>query len=230
MQTSEISSNLFKGAYGILPSTPATKTKSVSFSGNPLYKINLKKKKPNGEYETIPALFCQLIKNNRKDKKIIAKLRKSWRNETTYGNDISMGFLKYKSNRESYYFTEIIDPEKNPNKKITCIVKSTNPNQPKNKDVFMIEYLQSSPDIADVKNPPIKGSGELCLYSLIKIAKQYGFKEVRLSSTKYGFYEEMKFEVIKRYGKDGKIAAEYRLDASNFDSFIERVEKKYNLN
>lgn len=252
VETSTIPSHLFRGAYGVVPfkaSIDVSKPNSYNlpFKANPLYNINLRKLMPNGEYELTPALFCQLIKRSKTDKKCILNLKKIWEDTTEYGGGIFKDFLEDKSSKASYFCTELIDPKIGLDKRITCIVKTTNPKNPENKDSFFVKFMQSSPEIANIKDPPIKGSGELCLCELVKIAKENGFKEIKLSSTMDSFYEKMGFEkyenivppyrldflkfdsFIERIKKYGNIVTRYRLDSSQFDSFIERVEKKYEL-
>lgn len=110
---------------------------------------------------------------------------------------------------------------------------------------MFIDFLQSAPDIADNAQSKIRGAGELAVYSAVKEAKEKGLKKIELTSgsaTSNTFYDKIGFDCVYvsydpdsrlRHGKGlGDLIAIggcYELPSEKFDSFINRVEAKYNI-
>lgn len=216
-----------------LPLNQLQKSKNISFSSNPLYNIHLKKLMPNGKYDFITASFSQLVKKDEKDEECILKLKKAWAENTKYGAYISNDFLKDNSSKESYFVTEIMDSKMEPYEKVTCIMETTNPGKSKSRGFFNVNFMQASPEIANIKKPKFKGSGELSLYCIAQMAKKFGYEKIRVVSFNDNFYKKMGFKRKLGYKRIGKYDIKvlfYELPSSNFDSFIKRVSKKYHLN
>lgn len=233
-QMAEVPSVLLKGAYGVIPfkgqKINGTKNNAeVSFGANPLLDINLKKL-INKQYEFVPAKFSELVIGDNSDQWAMLNLEELWKNKTELTGSFVTTFFNSKG-EESFYLTEIPDSNKELFDRITCLLKTTNP-KVQQKESFDVHILQSSPCIANVKNSPIKGSGELSLYAATRLAKENGFKKVRLNSLNDSFYDNMEFKKVEVVYKDEEFPNEggiYELPAELFDEFLERVEKKYNF-
>ena len=60
------------------------------------------------------------------------------------------------------------------------------------------------------------------MYEAVKVAKKEGYQKVDLYSTNNSFYQKIGFE------KNPK-SNFFSLDKSQYDSFLSRVEQKYNI-
>ena len=58
----------------------------------------------------------------------------------------------------------------------------------------------------------------------VKEAKEHGFESVQLLSANNSFYEHMGFTTMEKYRQNW-----YELPSSEFDKFLERIEKKYGM-
>lgn len=203
------------------------RAKKVSFGSILLFKIKLKKLMPNGKYDFIPGSFIQLFEKDPQDKERILELQKQWGdNKTKYGETIINDFLRHDSEKEAFFATEIMDPETS-SQKITCLIKATNPENPRRKRVFKINFIQASPDIVGSKPQEIKGSGAMGMYGIVKLAKKYGFKRVTVDSTNNKFYKEIG---LKKVGEITKKSSYFELERKNFKPFLKKNEEKYSLN
>lgn len=232
-KTNTIPSELLKGAYGVIPfkgvSTKQKASHSVSFTANPLYKINLKEVAEEGIQRLVPGSFSELVLKDQKDEWALLNVEEMWSkiDKTDYTRCFTDNFIKEKDSR-SYFVTEFVDSAKDLQDRITCLIETTNPKTVQNKDLFEIDLLQASPLIANKGNSaPIKGSGELSLYGAVKIAKENGFKKVGLISTNNSFYEKMGFTEIEKV--DPVEGSWYELAADKFDDFLAKIAEKYNL-
>ena len=142
--------------------------------------------------------------------------------ETSYGITVSNNFL-WAACDNNFYIIEKSDKSKNTYRKTTCIMETT-PVDSEDKSMFRIFLLQSHPEIARKQHPKIKGSGELALYGGVKEAKEHGFESVQLLSANNSFYEHMGFTTMEKYRQNW-----YELPSSEFDKFLERIEKKYGM-
>lgn len=217
----EIPSSYLRGSFGII-----NNKNSLSFGQKHLYQINLKKRQPTGHYEFIPAYFSKLNPRNEDDRYFMEKLDGFWspKSDRNMAGDIAEDFFSERKNKENNFY--II--EKNDNEyyvdtfcRTTAVVETTNPKS-KNKSKFEIKYLQTNPDILYQDTPEIKGSGELMLYGCVKEAKKNGFDMVEIYSSNDSFYEHL--GLIER-----PKAHFFTLYPQEYDYFLERIEKKYNL-
>ncbi len=222
----QVCSSKIKGAYGLIGLRNVDRKNQISFMSRPLYSINLKKMMPDQSYEYVKANFSELSKRSKKDIQSVLALKQNWANKTKYGDYIANDFLSESSGKYNCYVTEVTSKEMPPEEKITCIMQVAKPKKTRKKNVFKINFIQSSPDIANVKLPKYKGSGELSLYGAIKVAQQKGYKKIRVISFNDDFYKKMGFKKIASIGKN---VSYFELDSKRFDYFLQRVSKKYNL-
>lgn len=184
----------------------------------------------------IPATATKL--DFQDDAKVMQHLRKSWGDSNTdYIDGIADTF---KSQKGSFSTISIEDTSKPFSDNIKSIIKTDIEN-----DTMFIDFLQSAPDIADNAQSKIRGAGELAVYSAVKEAKEKGLKKIELTSgsaTSNTFYDKIGFDCVYvsydpdsrlRHGKGlGDLIAIggcYELPSEKFDSFINRVEAKYNI-
>ena len=92
----------------------------------------------------------------------------------------------------------------------------------RDKSLFAVDYLQAHPNIENKQSPAIKGSGELMLYGCVKEAKEHGFKKVYISSSNNPFYEHLNL-------KPGARNSTFIIDEADYDSFLAKVEQKYEI-
>lgn len=205
--------------------TSTPKRKSISFGEIPIYQINLKQKNKDGQYSFIPACFSKINNKDKEDIVLMEKIGNYWSRkprETSYGITVSNNFL-WAACDNNFYIIEKSDKSKNTYRKTTCIMETT-PVDSEDKSMFRIFLLQSHPEIARKQHPKIKGSGELALYGGVKEAKEHGFESVQLLSANNSFYEHMGFTPMEKYRQNW-----YELPSSEFDKFLERIEKKYGM-
>ncbi|MDD3236545.1 MAG: hypothetical protein PHV37_00430 [Candidatus Gastranaerophilales bacterium] len=227
IKTSEISSKLLQGAYGILPAKTAKS--SVSFGANPIYDVNLRQV-VDGVQKLIPANFSELIIKNEGDEWAMLNVQDIWKRlgKTDYADCFADNFIKRKEDK-SYFVTELKDAVKELQDRITCLIETTNPKKTKDRDLFEVKLLQASPKIANkAETTSIKGSGEMSLYGAVRQAKEHGFSKVGLLSTNNSFYNKMGFSAVETY-EDGA-GGWYELPAEKFDEFLDKIAKKYKLN
>ena len=233
-----IPSSLLRGAYGVLPQKKIDaiqnleKPKSVSFSANPLYDINLKKLADNNLYEPLKAKFSQLL-NNDDDAWEMLNVQDVWGRlgSSEYTEMITDNFIKAKNPQRAYYLVETSDSRKELFERATALLETTNPKK-LDKDIFEIHFLQASPALVGKNAPEIKGSGELSLYGAVKVAKENGFKKVQLFSSNDGFYEKMGFVKAESLYPEDKTVSDggiFELSADMFDDFLVKIENKYKI-
>lgn len=192
--------------------------KRISFGERPLYNIKLKERLENDTFSKTDGTFASLNPDDKRDTELIKKLETLW-NPSGYAAVIAEEFLHpYKSKNSSFYIIEKNSPANDTLHKTTCIASATNVDNT-DKSAFEIDYIQTTPDISQSDNPQIKGSGELMVYGCVKEAQKYGFQKVSIFSSNNSFYEHLGFnKVAYRW---------YELPSSQYDEFLERVEKKY---
>ena len=217
----EIPSSYLRGSFGII-----NNKNSLSFGQKHLYQINLKKRQQAGHYEFIPAYFSKLNPRNEDDRYFMEKLDGFWspKSDRNMAGDIAEDFFSERKNKENnFYIIEKNDDEYYVDTfcRTTAVVETTNPKS-KNKSKFEIKYLQTNPDILYQDTPEIKGSGELMLYGCVKEAKEHGFKKVYISSSNNPFYEHLNL-------KPGERNSTFIIDEADYDSFLAKVEQKYEI-
>lgn len=211
---------------GLSPLYRTEKTKRVPFGSLHLLTIKLKKLMPNGKYDSIPASFIQLFEKDPIDRERILELQNQWGDKTKYGDKIIHDFLKHDSEKEAFFATEMVDP-KNSEKKITCLMKTTNPEKPRIKRLFEINFIQASPDIVGSKPQEIIHSGIMGVFSIVRIANDHGFRRITVKSTNDKFYKKIGF---KKAGSITKQSSYFELERKDFKPFLKKNEEKYSLN
>lgn len=192
----------------------------ISFGETPLYNIKLKERLENDTFSKTDGTFASLNPDDKNDAELIKKLETLW-NPSGYAAVIAEEFLHpHKSKNSSFYIIEKNSPANDTLHKTTCIASTTNVDNT-DKSAFEIDYIQTSPDISQSDKPQIKGSGELMVYGCVKEAQKYGFQKVSIFSSNNSFYEHLGFnKAAYRW---------YELPSSQYDEFLERVEKKYGM-
>lgn len=204
-----------------------------NFRGIKIFNANLIDKL-KGKF--IPATATKL--DFQDDSKVMQSLTKSWGDSNAdYIDGISDTFKRQKG---SFSTISVDDKTKPFSDNIKSIIKTDIEN-----DTMFIDFLQSAPDIADNSQSQLRGAGELAVYSAVKEAKEKGLKKIELTSgsaTSNTFYDKIGFDCVYvsydpdsrlRHGKGlGDLIAIggcYELPSNKFDSFINRVESKYNI-
>ena len=77
--------------------------------------------------------------------------------------------------------------------------------------------------------PKVKGAGELGILGLIKLAKENLLKKLSLSSANDTFYNKLGFEFNYEYVQSVSSSVTHSLPKRKYNSFIEKTEKKYNI-
>lgn len=192
----------------------------ISFGEKLLYNIKLKERLENDTFSKTDSSFASLNPDDKRDTELIKKLETLW-NPSGYAAVIAEEFLHpYKSKNSSFYIIKKNSPPDDTLHKTTCIASTTNVDNT-DKSAFEIDYIQTSPDISQSDEPQIKGSGELMIYGCVKEAQKYGFQKVSIFSSNNSFYEHLGFnKAAYRW---------YELPSSQYDEFLERVEKKYGM-
>ncbi len=204
-------------------STPS----DISFGSKALYKVMLRVKNPSGDYESVPALFTRVLQTNNKK---FQNLIQDWIKKDEYSlATFFPGAKGRKMPTQNFYALEMKNT-KNIHKNATAIM-STSDVVVDGQKALKIDILQSTPKVAkqsfeDVSylNNDIKGSGELMLYGAIKEAKAKGCKVLTLESSNDPFYQKMGMSHMTI--DDTSV---FRLYESQFDDFLARVEKKYQM-
>lgn len=192
-----------------------------SFGNTILDNAQLRKRALNGTYKQVDAFVSKLTKNDPKDLSVLDKIRESWRRNTAFSEEIMFCFKH--DERKNIYMTELKNKCLKIKQKVCCLMQTTNPDKCSSRDIFHIDFIQSAPSIADrVTQSPIKGAGELTIYEAVKTAKKEGYKRIQLSSIKDDFYSKIGFNEIEN-------THIFFLENKDFDNFLNRVEKKYNI-
>lgn len=194
-----------------------------SFGATKIDSVKLLKRVNKDTFTPIKGKFSELKFTDKEDISFMYKLQDSWQNLTKYCEAICRDFL----NRESdyrYFVTEAIDGKKS---KVTNLAEiEFKLGKDFKKKTCHVEFLQSAPDIATKKDTtPIKGSGEIAMYEIVKLAKKEKCKSVKLVSTADSFYEKLGMTKVDK----GKALSEFELKKADFKEFIDRIAKKYNL-
>lgn len=194
-----------------------------SFGATKIDSVNLLKRVSKDKFTPIKANFNELHFDDVDDIKLIYKLKEKWGNLAEYSSAICNDFLK-RVNDYRYFAVEALDGGK---KKITNLAEvEIRPCKKPNKYSCHVMFLQSAPDIAEkAGTTPIKGSGELAMYEIVKMAKKMKCKNVKLVSTADGFYQNIGMKDMSK----GPSVSIFGLKSSDFKKFMKRIEEKYNL-
>lgn len=193
-----------------------------SFGSKQIDTVNLFKKVNTDVYTPIKATFSELDVKNKKDIDFMTKLKELWNGETKFGNRIFRHFFN-KEEDSRFFVTEIIE---NGKKKVTNLMQIQPPKPKDYGNAVNLKYIQSAPDIANkTSRSPIKGSGETAIYELVKIADKENNDRICLTSDADIFYEKLGFDDIGSCDDERT----FILGKEKFQSFMDKVEKKYNL-
>lgn len=203
---------------------------NVSFSSNPLCKVRLA--------SGVKANIAEVLPKNPIDNEAVTKLLKNW-----IIKDGSNDYIKTLRNEWNnfnngyrYFVIELLEKGKSLSDRIVAIActhdtkRKIKPHKfdfSKDNTVkdFGPLYLQSINSTQG--NKKVGGAGELLIYGLVKLAKKYHFDIFNLISTNNGFYQKIGLKNdLEKYGD----SSFFVLNRCDYDSFLSKVEKKYNFN
>ncbi len=199
---------------------------SPSFKSIPLYKINLKKMTQEGSYEKTAAFFCKLDPDSSKDILAIKELRDKESMRADYFGVMTSAFLNERNRTNSlfsYYTIQLKSLGDKLSDQITCLMQVLEPASPNRP--MMLEFIEKKPSLNKGHNAQIKGSGELSLFGLSKIAKKKNFDKLMLCSTNDEFYRHVGFKEFE----DETLFYDFGLEKSDFAEFAKKVSKKYEM-
>ncbi len=203
----------------------STSINTVAFKSQPIYKLKIKKLMPDGRYNLVPALFSKLDSNSHIDIEAIKKIKaQESKNSDYFGN--MAGYFLNKSTSDSFYVIELLDDGiKNLSDRITCLMQVDKISKKTKEEPLFISFIESKSNIVRAINPEVRGSGELGLYGLVKLAKKNKKKTVELFTSNESFYKKMGFKRLL----GSSFTPKYELNIENYDYFINRVEEKYEI-
>lgn len=190
--------------------------------------INLRQITKDETYKLVKGTFSELEPRNTADIAQLEGIRANWKSGSVFSGAIINDFEKAKKSSK-VFITELKHNCADIKDKICCLMETTNPEKnPEKRNNFVIKYLQSAPAIADktILPTPILGAGELSLYEAVKIAKQEGYKRVKLFSVNNSFYEHVGFIKSRRSNERN---GTFFLPDNLYNDFLKKVETKYNL-
>jgi len=209
-----------------LPSSSASKY-NPSFTSIPLYELTTIKEDENGIKTKIPVRFSEMSPKDIDDYRAMLGLRFEMRKNDVCGQYICESFISKPANIIHYFVIETEEKDVPLKKRILSLAEVQISDSPKNLTHSMeINYLQSLHANSSSKFKNTKGGGELCLYGLVKLAKEKNLDYIFLRSEQNGFYDHIKFG--EKEGSSDN-STYYRIKNSSFDSFLKRVEEKYGL-
>lgn len=185
--------------------------------------------------EPVKALFIEL--EEKKDLHFVENLELAWADKTKWGDNMIGDFLKPsalmdkgRTRAEFYIVSQRLRGATRVGKTL-CMMEVQN--SPKD-GVYTIGIIQNAPDLADNLESEIKGAGTMAIYSLAKLAKEKGYRAIEVCSDfgKEGFYKSLGFEEVQktdpRYSlSEPNEGTPLRLKGSDFDTLLQKVEKKY---
>lgn len=195
-----------------------------SFGAIKLYNVGLKQLTGKGKHVLVPAVFSKLLSE---DVPMMKNIYPKW-GTTKYGKEIINSYLDKHNARDNFAYFPPTNSEfyaimqegiSSKNDKIRALAKIYN-----FRSFFEVQYIQSESKVG--KGNTIKGAGEVLMYGIVKKAKELQKKVVFLISTADEWYQKMGF---KKVGYD-PCSSSFELDASKYDEFLKKIEKKYNFN
>lgn len=204
--------------FGVLSADTFEKTSQPNFTSRHIMDVNLKRR------STKKPIEAQVVKldTSQEDAKLMLNLLSFWADSEyicsiadSYYNDKDFNIYAIASKNKKKLSTKDI--------KSLFVVKIENK---KGLKVCDLEFLQSAPEIADNPKSSIRGSGEVALYYVVKLAKENDCDRVTVTSTNNSFYENMGFEMVAKKYPYSKITPFY-LEKKDYDWFLDRVEDKY---
>lgn len=208
------------------------KQTNINFGAKTLYPMMIKKAVKNG-YRLVKADFAELSVRSKKDKQCIDELKKAWRfssSENNYIHDIAQKFYDDAGFKTSplyrYFVVRLASGKKKMSQKIASIMAV----KIEPKELLFLDYIQSASQVKHNSNvPKVKGAGELGILGLIKLAKGSLLKRLCLSSTNDTFYDKLGFKFNYEHIQSVLSSATHSLPKRKYNSFIEKTEKKYNI-
>lgn len=190
----------------------------ISFKSIPIYDVKVKKKE-GLTYKNVDATFSRLNPYDNNDVAAINKIRKKWNSES-YTGEIAENFRN--PGVGDLFFAVELKGDEPLSKRIVSLCE-TCPYLPS----IHIDFLQSrDKSYIDIKKEgDIKGGGEVLLYGITRAAKTNCLDRIYLSSayTAIDFYKHIGFK------NSGLGTTSMELENPDFDSFMARVEEKYDF-
>jgi len=200
-----------------------------SFKSLPLYKVAAIKREDNCSTSRIPAYFSRLSPEDHSDYFTIVELGNRLVQGDRYGTQICCNF-RYQPPKEVHFFAIETKEHGIPLKDRIISLAQVNiyDNGLQNrynpgKRYMEIALIQSMKEIPCTKFTETKGGGELCLYGLVRLAKERNLDYVTLSSTSNSFYDHIQFGEKSSHTR----STNYELKKDSYNYFLKRVEQKY---
>ena len=192
-----------------------SKLSNISFKSTPIYDVKVKKK-DGSDYIKADAVFSILNADDKEDREAILKVQESWEG-AKYTPNISYNFKTKK--KQKFYAIELKGSEPL-SERIVTLADVERPFC----NMSFLQFLQSKPDFK--KDRFIKGGGEVMLYGIVRETKKQDLDRVELCATdkSINFYRHLGFKQ-----DDPNDPTELILKNKDFDSFIKRVEGKYDF-
>ncbi len=210
---------------------PSLQSKSYnpSFSSISLYGINAIKEGQDGRKSYVPASFSRISPEDHCDYFTMVELGNRLVQGDRYGAQICFNF-RNKPPKEVNFFAIETEERGVPQKdKIISLAQVNiydnrlqNPYYP-NKHYMEIALIQSMKNIPCSRFSDVKGGGELCLYGLVRLAKERNLDYVVLSSTNNAFYDHLEFGEKYNFCN----STMFKLHKESYDEFLAKIEKKY---
>lgn len=196
-----------------------------SFKSIPLYDVSVFRTDKSGLKTKFPANFSRVTPEDINDYRAMLGMMSKLRPEDIYGHDICSNFITHTPSLINYFVVDTKEEGLPLKERILSMAEVEiwdykNRSFPRHMDV---NYLQSLHIVPRSKFEDTKGGGELCLYGLVKLAKERDLDYVFLRSARNAFYDHIQFGE-KEYILQGTT---YRLKKENYDDFLKRVEEKY---
>lgn len=198
-----------------------------SFSRISIYELNAIKEEPDGRRTKVPVRFSKLDRQNIDDHKDMLKMRFNLGKKDVCGIFICEDFAGHPPSMTHNFIIETEERELPLKDRIIAMAQVDIWDSPRSFVRNMeINYLQSMRNVQSSRFKNIKGSGELCLYGLVKLAQEKELDYIYLRSEEDKFYDHIKFGTKEKRGDDSTY---YVLKNGEFSEFLRRVEAKYGL-
>lgn len=199
----------------------------VSFSGQRLYKFNLKKISDSSVSENVPVWFTKITKE---DIPLLSEILPIWTKYTEYGKAIIKTFIDgqyvagkpqkgFRGDFEDEFFMIEKCNETNPTNRVKAVARIKSYS-----DELFINYLQSASKLPNVEK--LKGAGELLIYGIVKRAKELNKDFVDLFSCADEWYAKLGFNVAEG---NGYYIGETILPKENYSKLMKYIESKYKI-
>lgn len=208
---------------------------SPAFTSSKIFDVAIKKMNNlTNEFEFSPATFEKFHINNPNDCELMHKINLAW-NDTFLGAYITDLFeKKYLLNSKDlsgYYGLKFNDDGISKPISLVILNQSDKVLFP-NKKCLKIDMLQVAPECEKIGSfkrvqTPLKGCGEMTVYSIVKLAKATNIDVVFLESTADLFYKKIGFgDTLNSKKYLNKV---FYMERKDFDKFLSQIENKYNI-